>query len=219
MILKNSKKAINIPLENIILEGDLSIPQEAKSIIIFAHGSGSSRHSTRNIYVADTLNQEGFGTLLFDLLTQEEDTVYKNRFNIFLLAKRLKLVTEWLLNNKKNNNFKIGYFGASTGAAAAVYAACELGGTISVIVSRGGRVDMVKHYLRKLYIPTLLIVGENDSDIIELNKISYDLIKGEKELSIVSNAGHLFEEPGTLEKVAELATNWFKKYLKGKIPI
>lgn len=213
MIAGNIKQSVSIPAENITLEGNLSIPERANAVVIFAHGSGSSRHSTRNIFVADELNLAGFGTLLFDLLTQEEDTLYKNRFNINLLAKRLKIATEWFLKEYKNNNFKIGYFGASTGAAAAVYAACELDKTVSAIVSRGGRVDMVKHFLRKLDIPTLLVVGGNDDTIIELNKISFDLIKGEKELSIVPDAGHLFEEPGTLEKVSDLATKWFKKYL------
>lgn len=212
MFKNSSKQLIKIPLGSVTLEVVMSIPSQAKSVVIFAHGSGSSRHSPRNVFVADVLNDSKFGTLLFDLLTYKEDTVYENRFNIELLTERLKGTTDWFLKQYRDK-FKVGYFGASTGAASALEAAVALKGKISAIVSRGGRPDLAKHILKNVESPTLLIVGGYDDVVIELNKEAYDLIGAKKELAIVHGASHLFEEPGKLEKVAELAKSWFVKYL------
>jgi len=214
---------MQIPINLIKLEGDLVIPEKCKSIVIFAHGSGSSRQSPRNIFVAEVLQKAGLGTLLFDLLTAKEDEIYANRFAITLLAERLKSATLWLKSQKEVKNLsaiggsafggKIGYFGASTGAAAALIAAAELNKVIGAVVSRGGRPDLALGYLAKVLAPTLLIVGGNDYDVIKLNEMAFNGLKAIKELSIVPGATHLFEEQGALEQVAELAKNWFLKYL------
>lgn len=211
-------KNVHIPVEDSIqLNGFLSIPKNSKEIIVFVHGSGSSRNSPRNLFVAKELQDAGFSTLLFDLLTEEEDTFYEKRFDIPLLAQRLESVTKWLLQEEVLHGFKIGYFGASTGAAAAIIAAVNLGKTISAIVSRGGRPDLAGQALLRLKVPTFLIVGGDDTDVILLNKQAADLIPGEKRVSIVPGATHLFEESGTLEEVAILAIEWFSKYLGKKI--
>jgi len=207
------KKIVQIPINSINLTGDLFIPKDCQQIVIFAHGSGSSRLSPRNVFVAEVLQKAGLGTLLFDLLTEKEDEIYENRFNIELLAGRLQMATQWLKKQFEIKNYKIDYFGASTGAAAALIAAATLGDQIKAVVSRGGRPDLAMDFLVKVKAPTLLIVGGNDFEVIELNNQALAEIKAHKKLEIVPGATHLFEEPGTLEKVADLAANWFKKYL------
>lgn len=202
---------IRIPIGPVELEGDLAIPEGAKAIVVFAHGSGSSRHSPRNKFVAEELNKVGLGSLLFDLLTEEEDSVYETRFNIGLLTERLGKATEWLVKQPRVKGMKIGYFGSSTGAASALEAAALLGDKIGAVVSRGGRPDLAGDSLPKVKAPTLLIVGGNDFGVIELNEGAYALLKCEKELSIVPGATHLFEEEGALEQVAKLAADWFKQ--------
>ena len=207
------KSNIKIPVNGVVLDAILTVPPQATAIVVFVHGSGSSRFSPRNNYVAEILQQAGLATLLFDLLTEEEDLTYENRFNIKLLTKRLEQVTEWLLKQPNTKNFKVGYFGASTGSASAIIAAAELRSGIKAVVSRGGRPDLAVDALTKITAPILLIVGGADTVVIELNQGAYDSIKGEKSLQIIPNATHLFEEPGTLEEVAKLTCAWFKKYL------
>lgn len=209
---------IQIPIDSIALEGNLIIPEGAKGIVIFAHGSGSSRHSPRNQYIAQELQRSGIGTLLFDLLTVEEeriDMLTRNlRFDIGLLANRLVNVTTWILSNPATKDLKIGYFGASTGAAAALMAAKEHGNKIKAIVSRGGRPDLAESALIYVEAPTLLIVGGKDTQVIDLNQWAFNrMTMLDKELKIVPGATHLFEEQGTLEEVARLAMEWFKEYL------
>lgn len=194
------------------LMANVQIPAAAKGLVIFAHGSGSSRLSPRNNFVASVLNQRGIATLLTDLLTPVEDNLYENRFNIDLLSKRLVKITEWCSDQPFLHAFNIGYFGASTGAAAALQAAALLEKNISAVVSRGGRPDLAKA-LPAVAAPTLLVVGSLDIHVIELNKQAFDKLRCEKQLEIVAGASHLFEEPGTLDKVAVLAANWFDKYL------
>lgn len=213
-----SGSEIKIPINSITLEGDLTIPEGAKGIVVFAHGSGSSRFSSRNRYVSQELQKEGLGTLLFDLLTDEEERIdmitAHLRFDIELLANRLVSVTNWLLSNPDTKKLSIGYFGASTGAAASLIAAKEHANAIKAIVSRGGRPDLAEKALPDVKAPTLLIVGGNDFQVIEMNQWALDQLKVEqKELMIVPGATHLFEEPGTLEAVANLAGEWFKRYL------
>ncbi len=213
-----SSSEIQIPINSITLEGNLTIPEGAKGIVVFAHGSGSSRYSSRNRYVAQELQKEGLGTLLFDLLTAEEERIdmitAHLRFDIDLLANRLVSVTNWLLSNPDTKKLKIGYFGASTGAAAALIAAKEHANAIKAVVSRGGRPDLAEKALPDVKAPTLLIVGGEDFQVIEMNQWALDQLKVEqKELKIVPGATHLFEEPGTLEEVANLAGEWFKRYL------
>ncbi|MEW6570775.1 MAG: alpha/beta family hydrolase [Nitrospirota bacterium] len=207
---------VHIPVDSVTLEGALEIPQGAEGIVVFVHGSGSSRHSPRNKYVAKVLRDAGMGTLLFDLLTREEDAVYERRFDIDLLTDRLKAVTKWLKVQSRTKDMKIGYFGASTGAAAALRAAANLGKEISAVVSRGGRPDLAGHALKRVQSPTLLIVGGYDDIVIQLNQQAYKIIEAEKELKIVPGATHLFEEPGKLEEVARLAAEWCKKYLSSR---
>ncbi|PAV13413.1 hydrolase [Methanosarcina spelaei] len=217
-----SSNEVKIPINSITLEGNLTIPEGAKGIVVFAHGSGSSRFSSRNRYVAQELQKEGLGTLLFDLLTAEEERIdmitAHLRFDIDLLANRLVSVTNWLLfSNPETKNLNIGYFGASTGAAAALIAAKEHTNDIKAVVSRGGRPDLAEKALPNVKAPTLLIVGGEDYQVIEMNEWALDRLKVEqKELKIVPGATHLFEEPGTLEQVANLAGEWFKKYLLEK---
>lgn len=205
---------VKIPIDSISLEGTLNLPERAKGTVIFAHGSGSSRFSPRNIFVANVLHEAGLGTLLFDLLTREEDVDYMTRFDINLLAERLAIATRWLLQQSESKGIKIGYFGASTGAAAALQAAAEPDIVISAIVSRGGRPDLAMPFLNMVKAPTLLIVGGYDDIVIELNREAYNQLKAEKKLVIVPGASHLFEELGKLEEVAKLAKEWFLKYLR-----
>ena len=206
--------SVQIELPSIQLEGILVVPSESKGVVVFTHGSGSGRLSPRNAFVAKALQEAGLGTLLVDLLSEEEDQVYETRFNIGLLAARVVEVTKWLMNKKEIKVKLIGYFGASTGAAAALQAADNLGSDISAVVSRGGRPDLVFPFLSTVTAPTLLIVGERDPIVIDMNKAAYDRISSQKDLVIVPGATHLFEEPGTLEEVAELATRWFVRYLR-----
>lgn len=207
-------KSLDIPIEEVTLKGRLRIAEQQKGLVIFSHGSGSSRMSSRNNYVADLLLEEGFSSLLFDLLTETEDTIYENRFNINLLAQRLVLVTKWIYNQDITKNVPIGFFGASTGAASALKATPFLGSKIKAIVSRGGRPDLAMPILDQINCPTLLIVGGNDGAVITLNQKAYDQLKGIKKMEVIEGATHLFSEPGKLEIVAELTCDWFTKYLK-----
>ncbi len=209
---------IHIPIGSIYLDGNLEIPEGAKGIVVFVHGSGSSRHSPRNRYVAEELQKRGLGTLLFDLLTAEEERIdmitREFRFNIDLLAKRLSDVTAWLLKTEGIKELNIGYFGASTGAAAALIAAGEYPDQVKAVVSRGGRPDLAENTLMYVKSPTLFIVGERDTQVIKLNQWAFEKLSAkDKELKIVPGATHLFEEPGTLEEAARLAGEWFTKYL------
>ncbi len=213
MAIHIHKQEVHIPIAPTMLEGLLAIPEQAEGLVVFAHGSGSSRFSPRNNFVAQILCQEGIGTLLMDLLTRKEDTVYATRFDIDLLTDRLLLATRWLQEQADTKHLVIGYFGASTGAAAALKAAASLGPVIGAVVSRGGRPDLAKDALAHVQSPTLLIVGGNDEAVLQLNRSAYTRLTGEKELAVVPGATHLFEEPGTLEEVARLATQWFKRYL------
>jgi putative phosphoribosyl transferase len=206
---------LRIDLADASLFGDLSIPAGALGLVIFAHGSGSGRKSSRNRFVARFLQEHHVGTLLFDLLTLEEERVDAYtahlRFDISLLARRLHSVTEWILSDY--GDIPIGYFGASTGAAAALIAAAELGARVDAVVSRGGRPDLAGPALRSVTAPTLLIVGGEDHPVINLNQGAFVQLQCEKRLDIVPGATHLFEEPGTLETVAGLAAGWFEKFL------
>lgn len=195
------------------LEAIKAIPEGATSAIIFAHGSGSGRLSPRNQYVAKRLNDAGFATLLVDLLTREEDQIYQTRFDIDLLNDRLILAINMLKDDPAASKLKIGLFGASTGAAAALKAAVKPSVHVEAIVSRGGRPDLAGAALSRVTAPTLLIVGGADTQVLELNQLAFNALSCEKELSIVPNATHLFEESGALEFVATLAVNWFKRYL------
>jgi dienelactone hydrolase len=215
-----ASETVNIPLKHkdipgnsVMLTGDLSLPATAKSLVLFSHGSGSSRLSPRNRFVAQKLQDENIGTFLFDLLTEEEDQIYQNRFDIDLLTQRLILVTQWVQNQKQMQDFKFGYFGASTGAASALKAAAELGNDITAIVSRGGRPDLAIPEIKEVKSPTLLIVGGLDYGVMELNQKAYDMLNSVKDIVIVEGATHLFEEPGKLEEVSEIAAKWFSKYL------
>lgn len=207
------KTAVTIRFNKIELKGDLSLPEQAHSLILFAHGSGSSRISPRNQMVATYLNDLGMATFLFDLLTYEEDKDYTNRFNIPLLAQRLKDVTDWILSEDTYEHMRIGYFGASTGAAAALMAARDMK-QISAIVSRGGRPDLAMTDLPFVKAPTLLVVGSLDTEVIKLNQQAYEKLRCEKQLQIVPGASHLFEEKGTMEKVCMHAANWFEMHLQ-----
>lgn len=205
---------VKIPAGSVELSGELVLPPTASSVVLFAHGSGSSRFSPRNTFVANVLQQQGIGTLLFDLLTRAEDQDYAMRFDIDLLTRRLLAATAWLQAEPKTKTLRIGYFGASTGAAAALQAAAEMGDAIAAVVSRGGRPDLAgEAALSQVVAPTLLIVGSADYGVIELNEQAYALMKCERELMLVPGATHLFEEPGSLEQVAQLAANWFSRHL------
>ena len=203
--------------DKVSIKSSLNVFERAKGIVLFAHGSGSGRFSQRNRYVAGVLEQTGIASLLIDLLTEEEETVdlvtRELRFDIDLLATRVVGATKWLLADSALSKLKIGYFGASTGAAAALVATAELGEDIAAVVSRGGRPDLAGEALANVKAPTLLIVGGNDFVVIDLNKRAMEQLAGEKELVIVPGAGHLFEEPGALEQVAQHAANWFNQYL------
>lgn len=214
MLTHEINEEVNITAGDAQLKGDLIIPPDAEAIVVFSHGSGSSRHSTRNRYVAEKLQEKGLATLLFDLLTVHEDQDYSRRFDIELLTKRLIMVTEWLLTDKRTAGLDVGYFGASTGAAATLEAAAQLGDRIKAIVSRGGRPDLAAHKLPLVQAPTLLIVGSLDYEVIQLNELAFNLLKCPKELKIVEDATHLFEEPGKLEEVAKIAQAWFHKHLQ-----
>src|SRR3970040_2379351 len=212
-LFKMKKLEIDIPLTSVTLKGDLVIPENATGIVVFSHGSGSSRFSTRNRMVAELIQKQNIGTLLFDLLTEEEDQIYENRFNIDLLVSRLIETTEWLMEYDEVKGLPIGYFGASTGAASALRAAAYFGETIKAVVSRGGRPDLALSALRQVAAPTLLIVGGMDVPVIGMNKMAFDELRSVKEMKIVPGATHLFEEPGKLLEVANLAISWYKRHL------
>jgi dienelactone hydrolase len=208
---------ISIDAGQVALEGTLGLLKETSAVVVFAHGSGSSRHSPRNRYVARVFQTQGIGTLLFDLLTSEEESIDELsgelRFDIPFLANRLMNATRWLLQRPDMQRVKLGYFGASTGAAAALVAAAELDSAIGAVVSRGGRPDLSGNALSSVRAPTLLIVGGDDEPVIEMNREALARLRCEKKLVIVPGATHLFEEPGTLEEVARLAANWFTRHL------
>ncbi len=208
---------VQIDVEDALLVGDLIVPRGAEGLVVFSHGSGSSRLSSRNRYVARHLQEAGFATLLFDLLTPEEDKTYSNRFDIDLLTKRLVSTIRWLKKYSLTSSLPIGLFGASTGAASAIGAATIIGNTVQAVVSRGGRPDLAPTPFQELKTPTLLIVGSRDEPVIGMNRQAYDQMHCVKDIEIVPNATHLFEEPGTLEIVAELAASWFKKHLHHKM--
>lgn len=215
--------AVEIPGEaDAVLHGDLALPDGAGGLVVFAHGSGSSRHSPRNRMVAAALEQRGLGTLLMDLLTAEEEALEARtrhlRFDIDLLARRLAGAATWLAGQATTAGLRTGYFGASTGAAAALVAAARSPHDVSAVVSRGGRPDLAGDHLDRVQAPTLLIVGGADDVVIGLNHEAYDRLRGERRLEIVPGASHLFEEPGALEEVARLAGDWFTGYLRVDAP-
>lgn len=211
---------VRIPVRSAVLEGEIWVPRQAHGIVLFAHGSGSSRHSPRNQVVARSLRAMGLGTLLFDLLTRDEETVDLAtghlRFDIGLLAERLVAASRWARSEPDARALAIGFFGASTGGGAALVAAAELGDEIGALVSRGGRPDLAGETLARVKTPTLLIVGGLDEAVIELNRQALALLQCEKQLRIVPGATHLFEEPGTLEEVARLAGEWFGRHLRAR---
>ena len=207
------ERAVEVPSGTVTLEGILAVPPGAKGVVLFAHGSGSGRFSPRNNFVARVLQDAGLATLLIDLLTEEEAQDRRKVFDIDLLAERLLDATKWLRQESQTKTLPIGYFGASTGAAAALQAAAREKALIAAVVSRGGRPDLAMDYLPEVKAPTLLIVGGNDVPVIPLNQKAYDILRCEKELTIIPGATHLFEEPAALEKVADLARRWFERHL------
>ena len=215
--VKREDRLVRVNAGMVTLEGDLVVPEDAAGIVLFAHGSGSSRLSPRNRWVAHELRERGLATLLIDLLTAEEEAVdletARLRFDIGLLADRLVGATGWLMRNRETRELRIGYFGASTGAAAALVAAASRPASVAAVVSRGGRPDLAGDALPRVEAPTLLIVGGDDLEVLELNREAYDRLSCEKKLEIVPRASHLFEEPGTLEAVARLAGDWFVRHL------
>jgi alpha-beta hydrolase superfamily lysophospholipase len=204
---------VEITLDGVVHLGDLSLPEKARGLVLFAHGSGSSRLSPRNRYVAAVLQQRRVATLLFDLLTPREDEVYATRFDIELLTRRLMAAARWVQPEPAIRSLPLGFFGASTGAAAALRAAARLGEPVRAVVSRGGRPDLAMDELPQVTAPTLLIVGGYDDVVIELNRAAYANLSCEKQLMIVPGATHLFEEPGTLEQAAKSAAEWFEQHL------
>ena len=213
MLIKENKKTVKIQLEDVILQGNLAIPENATGIVIFSHGSGSSRLSPRNNYVAKVLQQKGLATLLSDLLTEKEDRIYENRFDIDLLTQRLIAITKWVKENPETKGLNLGYFGASTGAASAIVAAAYFGDEIKAVVSRGGRPDLGMQDIHKVKAATLLMVGGYDDLVIQLNQKAYEKLKCERKLEIVPEASHLFEEPGKLDIVVRLSADWFARWL------
>ncbi|RLM89396.1 alpha/beta hydrolase [Halobellus sp. Atlit-38R] len=208
-----SETLVSIPADGVELPGELLIPEDAAGLVAFAHGSGSSRHSPRNTFVADVLRRHGVGTLLFDLLTEEEDREYETRFDIDLLTARLVAATEWIREYEETRDLNLGYFGSSTGAAAALRAAARRGDDVAAVVSRGGRVDLASEQLPAVTAPTLFIVGGADTQVLELNRDALAELTCERELEVVEGAGHLFEGSGELDEVAELAAEWFESHL------
>jgi len=209
---------VRIPHETVHLEGELAVPGQATGLVLFAHGSGSSRHSPRNQFVARTIREAGVGTLLFDLLTSDEEAVdtYTRhlRFDMGLLARRLVAATMWTALEPLTQNLRFGYFGSSTGGGAALVAAAQLGSRIGAVVSRGGRPDLANGALERMHAPTLLVVGSLDPLVIELNEDAFARLRCEKKFELVHGASHLFDEPGTLVQVARLAADWFAWHLR-----
>jgi putative phosphoribosyl transferase len=218
-IESTAAQAVQVPVGDATLQGDLAIPAGASGLVVFAHGSGSGRNSPRNRFVAEQLQNAGLGTLLVDLLTEVEEAVDRQtlhlRFDIELLAARLVGIAEWLSKRGNAAAMPLGYFGASTGGGAALVAAARHPERVAAVVSRGGRPDLAGDALPAVRSATLLIVGGNDPQVIELNKLAFARLRGYKELVVVPEAGHLFEEPGTLEEVARLAADWFTHYFRG----
>ena len=210
---QHGSKEVLIPAGLVSLEGILDLPENSARVVVFAHGSGSSRLSPRNRFVATELSRRGIGTLLLDLLTPEEDGTYRTRFDINLLATRLTAVTKWLKARPDLKTLTVGLFGASTGAAAALRTAAETGSDVHAIVSRGGRPDLAGPYLHLVRCPTLLIVGGHDEEVLRLNEAAFAELTCTKQLAVVPGATHLFEEPGKLEEVAQLAGEWFEDHL------
>jgi putative phosphoribosyl transferase len=211
-------KSVDIGLEDVTLKGDLNMGEKSKGIVVFAHGSGSSRFSPRNRQVAERLNKDGQTTLLMDLLTEKEEKkdilTASYRFDIHLLAERVQKTLRWVKSKDEIHNLPIGLFGSSTGAAAAIIAASKSQEIVRAVVSRGGRVDLAENYLQNLKAPTILIVGELDYTVLNLNREAFEAIRVKKRLAVVPGATHLFEEPGALEKVADIAAEWFNEHLK-----
>jgi dienelactone hydrolase len=209
--------SVRVSAGSVVLEGNLGVPGDPRGIVLFAHGSGSGRHSPRNRYVAQTLRESNLATLLIDLLTLEEEEIDLHtrhlRFDIGLLAQRLVGATDWLAQNPETQNLTVGYFGASTGAGAALVAAAIRPELVGAVVSRGGRPDLAGDALYRVAAPTLLIVGGNDHPVIGMNREALGHLRAENKLEIVPGATHLFEEPGALEEVARLAADWFVRYL------
>jgi putative phosphoribosyl transferase len=214
---QQEENLVQIQMEDCTLEGNLAVPVHTQAVILFAHGSGSSRLSRRNRFVADYLNGNGLATLLIDLLTSQEEQIdiytHQIRFNIDLLASRLAQAMDWLKNNPTTSRLQIGLFGSSTGAAAALTAAALRPETVQAVVSRGGRPDLATQALERVKAPVLLLVGGHDIGVIDINRAKYEELKCEKKLVIVPGATHLFEEPGALEDVSYLASNWFTRHL------
>jgi dienelactone hydrolase len=216
MIIKELKKSVNIQLDDVILKGDLTIPENATGIVLFSHGSGSSRLSPRNNYVAEVLQENGLATLLFDLLTEEEDRNRQMRFDITLLTQRLIAVTNWIKGIPEIQAFSIGYFGASTGAASALRAAAYFRNEVQAVVSRGGRPDLAMKEIPNVTASTLLIIGGWDDLVIKFNQKAYQQFHCDARLEVIPQATHLFEEPGKLEEVAKLSADWFTDKLASK---
>lgn len=214
--LSSKKTSLNIQLKQVCLKGNLTVPSNAKGLVLFSHGSGSSRLSPRNNYVARILQEAGLATLLFDLLTEQEDRVYAARFDIPRLTQRLIEVTRWIKESGMCQGLDIAYFGASTGAASALGAAAYFGPDIMAVVSRGGRPDLAMDVLEKVVSPTLLIVGGDDQGVIGLNEAAYDRLSGVKKLEIIPGASHLFTEAGKLDTVARLSASWFVNHFTSK---
>lgn len=214
--MKITEELVHIPADKAVIEGALTIPAQSRGLVLFAHGSGSSRHSPRNNFVARVLNANGLATLLMDLLTPEEDRIYNTRFDIDLLTQRLVTATTWIRNSIHAQGLPIGYFGASTGAAAALKAVVKES-SIHAVVSRGGRPDLAENDLGRVVSPVLLLVGDQDFGVIELNEDAFAQLQCTKKLILVPGATHLFEEPGSLEEVANHAAEWFKLYLASSL--
>lgn len=214
---KSEERLVRVAAASVVLEGNLRLPEGARGVVLFAHGSGSSRHSSRNRHVARLLNQAKLATLLIDLLTSDEEAIDLRtahlRFDIGLLAERLVRATDWLTRQPDTRHLRVGYFGASTGAGAALAAAAERPHEVGAVVSRGGRPDLAGPALARVQAPTLLIVGGNDFPVISLNRAALQQLRCEKRLVIVPGATHLFEEPGALDEVARLAREWFERHL------
>jgi dienelactone hydrolase len=210
-------KLVRVAVDSAVIEGNLSVPEGAEGIVLFAHGAGSSRHSPRNNFVAQELRQGGLATLLIDLLTSQEKKIDRRtrriRFDIDRLAQRVVGATDWLLEQSETEGLNIGIFGSSTGAAAALIAAAERPGAVGAIVSRGGRVDMARSVLGQVRASTLFIVGGRDVQVLGLNRQALAQLETEKQLEVIPGAGHLFEEPGALDEVARLARDWFQTHL------
>jgi alpha-beta hydrolase superfamily lysophospholipase len=213
MLSESAEFQVLVRTDRVELEGNLGVPLEAQGVVLFAHGSGSSRFSPRNNFVAGVLRHHRLATLLIDLLTSAEDRNYETRFDIDLLTRRLGAVTSWIRKESEARDLPLGLFGASTGAASALRLAATLGREVAAVVSRGGRPDLASGFLSKVTAPTILIVGGEDDVVLELNRKAYEELRCQKELFVIPGATHLFEEPGTLEAVADKAAEWFTKHL------